>query len=145
MLGYVYSLLVRVLLSSIKEQSMKELSHVTNLKQSSFFSNSESAMKSFHISYKIIYTELMLYACHRIWPENSVGMAAFNRKVNYTNNLMKSTFKKGLITEIMQAITHEVIGKNEIVYINFLFLNLSNIFLILFTNFGHECILKLQR
>ena len=72
-------------------------------------------------------------------------MAAFNRKVNYTNNLMKSTFKKGLVTEIMQAITHEVIGKNEIVYINFLFLNLSNIFLILFTNFGHECILKLQR
>ena len=83
--------------------------------------------------------------CHCIWPENSVGMAVFNRKVNYTNNLMKSTFKTGLITEIMQVITHEVIRKNEIVYINFLFLNLSNIFLILFTIFGDKCILKLQR
>ena len=45
----------------------------------------------------------------------------------------------------MQVITHEVIRKNEIVYINFLFLNLSNILLILFTISGHECMLRLQR
>ena len=72
-------------------------------------------------------------------------MAAFNREVNYKNNLMKSTFKTDLITEIMQAITHEVIRKNETVYIIFLILNFSIIFLILFTIFGHECILRLQR
>ena len=71
-------------------------------------------------------------------------MAAFGRQVNYTNNLMKSTFKTGLIAEIVQVITHEVIMENEIVYLNVLFLNLSNISLILFTNFGHEYVLKLQ-
>ena len=41
-------------------------------------------------------------------------MAAFSCKVNYTNNLLKSTSKTGLIAEIAQVITHEVI-ENEIV------------------------------
>ena len=69
-------------------------------------------MKSFHISFKIIYTQLMF---HCIWLEGFyIGMAAFSCKVNYTNNLMKSTSKTGLIAEIAQVIKHEVI-ENEIV------------------------------
>ena len=56
-----------------------------------------------------------------------IGMAVFSCKVNYTNNLMKSTSKTGLIAEIAQVITHEVI-ENEIVDLNVLFLNLSNVF-----------------
>ena len=61
--------------------------------------------------------------------ENPIGMAVFSRQVNYTNNLMKSTFKTGLIAEIVQVIPHEVIMGNEIVYLNVLFLNLSNFFI----------------
>ena len=38
---------------------------------------------------------------------------------------MKSQSKRGLIAEIAQVITHEVI-ENEIVDLNVLFLNLSN-------------------
>ena len=71
-------------------------------------------------------------------------MAAFNFKVNYTNNLMKSTSKTGLIVEIVQVILHEVIMENEIVDLKVLFHNLRNIFQLKFTIFGHECILRLQ-
>ena len=53
-------------------------------------------------------------------------MAAFNCKVNYTNNLMKSTSKTGLISEVARVITQEVI-ENEIVDLNGLFFNLSNV------------------
>ena len=62
-----------------------------------------------------------------------IGMAAFSCKVNYTNNLMKSTSKTGLMEEIAQVITHEVI-ENKIVDLNVLFLNLSNVFQVSFYN-----------
>ena len=71
-------------------------------------------------------------------------MVAFSCKVNYANNLTKSTFKTGLIAEIAPVITREVIMENEIVDLNILFLKLSNIFQVLFTIFGYECILRLQ-
>ena len=71
-------------------------------------------------------------------------MAAFSCKVKYTNNLMKSTFNAGFIAEIVQVITHEVIMEKEIVDLKVLFLNLSNIFQVLFTIFGYQCILRLQ-
>ena len=79
MLGLVYSPLLRVLLTSINEQAMKELSHVTN----HFIYHS----KSFTLN----------ASCHCIWLENPIGMAVFSRQRNYTNNLMKSTFKEGVI------------------------------------------------
>ena len=53
-------------------------------------------------------------------------MAAFSCKVNYTNNLMKSTSKTGLIAEVARVITQEVI-ENEMVDLNGLFFNLSNV------------------
>ena len=61
-----------------------------------------------------------------------IGMAAFSYKVNYANNL-KSTSKTGLIAEIAQVITHEVL-ENEIVNLNVLLLNLSNVFQVSFYN-----------
>ena len=78
-LGLVYSLLLRVLLTSINEQAMKKLSHVTN----------------HFIDHSKLFT--LNASCHCIWLENPIGMAAFSRQVNYTNNLMKSTIKKGVI------------------------------------------------
>ena len=62
-----------------------------------------------------------------------LGMAAFSCIVNYTNNFIKSTSKTGLIAEIVQVITHEVI-ENEFVDLNVLSLNLSNIFQVSFYN-----------
>ena len=46
---------------------------------------------------------------------------------------MKSTSKTGLIVDIAQVITHEVI-ENQIVDLNVLFLNLSNVFQVSFYN-----------
>ena len=57
---------------------------------------------------------------------------------------MKSTFETGLIAEIVQIITHEMIMEKEIVDLNALFLNLSQIFQVLFTIFGYQCILRLE-
>ena len=88
----------------------------------------------------------MLDACHYIWLENSIGIAAFIwlQSKLYEQHIMKSTFKTGLIAEIVQTITHEMIMEKEIVDLNTLFLNLSKIIQVLFTIFGYQCILRLE-
>ena len=62
-----------------------------------------------------------------------LGMVALSCIVNNTNKFIKSTSKTGLIAEIVQVITHEVI-ENEIVDLNVLSLNLGNIFQVSFYN-----------